>query len=279
MTLYTVEKAKDAGLRDNPRGGQLRKWYVAFRDPAGNVTTDVYWQRKPESTVEVGESFEGAIEDGDYGPRFRMATKDQGGGGSGGGGGMPPERQRAIQRQHSQEMAIRTLAYVAQHFPGAQPDGTGAIRAELQDWADFFDRDVESVSQGAPESSSSGAGQNSPGASAPPAAAPPGDADALATDGQLKYLEGNGPSRPGLFEKAGLDGTEQVRAIYWASGGLPSLTKAGASKLIEVLADDPAGGGEWLRANCPAVSDVPGNNDGLEPVGAGAIADDDDIPF
>lgn len=87
-------------------------------------------------------------------PKIKPVRQQQGGGGGGarGGGGMSPERQAAITRQHSQEMAIRAMAAAGQ-LQGANNE---AIANGLKSWADWFDADVKRAAGAA---ASSGGGQ------------------------------------------------------------------------------------------------------------------------
>lgn len=108
---------------------------------------------------EVGKEVNGDI---DYnfwkGPKFNRSSDDynKGGGGGGGGGGNspPPEfwaaKDRAITRQHSQEMALRFLAATGE-MAGADTQANQEVGTQLLNHlrriADWFDTDVNGVAQ------------------------------------------------------------------------------------------------------------------------------------
>lgn len=66
------------------------------------------------------------------------------------------------------------------------------------------------------------------------------DSGEPASDGQIDFLLGKG-KRPGLFERGQL-GTGQRHALVYFACGQDELTKAGASKLITALKEDPEKG-------------------------------------
>lgn len=121
------QEYKIAGVRSGPRewtnkaGGKMHSYRVDLADANGQITQNVERNKKPESAPpQVGDVEYGDIESGgEYGPKFKLASRPGGGGGGGGGGGRarrPDDdpkvyaaRQAAIARQHSQEMALRFL--------------------------------------------------------------------------------------------------------------------------------------------------------------------------
>lgn len=102
--------------------------------------------QKPETPEpNVGESiFADVLPPNKEGFLPRLKKKQQQGGfGGGGWGGKSPEEQRKIQRQHSQEMAIRALTLAVQLGVIAKPPENSAAYLELvQKTADWFDKDI-----------------------------------------------------------------------------------------------------------------------------------------
>jgi hypothetical protein len=159
--FYKIVAAENKGEKDNPHGGKLIKWTVALLNSRGDQLTNVYWQRKPDSDVTVGDVIQGKVERGDYGPRFKwekvpddavnpfppgpQASKPSL------SAGVPPpgptqaaaapgpldERSRRIERQHSQSVAVEyaRLMLQAGETPPKSPD-------ELRALIDWFAQDV-----------------------------------------------------------------------------------------------------------------------------------------
>lgn len=74
---WEVTRAKNAGQKDNPHGGQLDKWYIGLKNlDGGSNCDDAYWQRKSPSEVTVGDKVFGKVEDGDYGDRFYLEKEE-----------------------------------------------------------------------------------------------------------------------------------------------------------------------------------------------------------
>lgn len=74
-------------------------------------------------------------------PEYPPTAKRPSRGGFGGGRRRDPAETKAIQRQHSQEMALRALCLLAE-CGGLDSAAKDDLRAELVDWADWFDRDI-----------------------------------------------------------------------------------------------------------------------------------------
>lgn len=112
-------------VRSGPRkwqstkGGEMHSYRVDLADANGQVTQNVERNKKPTSDPpKEGDQEYGDIEHGgEYGPKFKTASRPGSGGGGGGGRAKRPDddpkvyaaRQAAIARQHSQEMALRFL--------------------------------------------------------------------------------------------------------------------------------------------------------------------------
>jgi hypothetical protein len=160
--FYEVIAARNAGNKPNPHGGELTKWYVTLRNEAGQEMSRVYWQRKVGNEVNVGDRVYGSVTKGDYGPRFKMeqvpdgvsltpptpSAGPQAGGDTGvtpnpgntppkaadGGRDFQDERQRRIERQHSQEMAIRLFAAAEPIADGRTAKTHLPVIKALTDW-------------------------------------------------------------------------------------------------------------------------------------------------
>jgi len=156
-THWEVTRAKNAGQKPNPHGGQFDKWYVGLKNlDGGDNCDDAYWQRKAPSTVEVGDKVYGKVEKGDYGWRFYVekegdAVTTSGGSKNYGGGSkewLPesqydPEKTARIGRAHAQGMAIQTLTAMGT-FESQSAD---QITGKLKEWIEFFEADVNAAAQ------------------------------------------------------------------------------------------------------------------------------------
>ena len=192
MTATYVAKAVRPGkTSENPHGGTLQAFYVDFEKLDGTIEEGVYWRRKEGNTPNVGETYEGEITQGDYGPRFKQSK--QGGFSSTTSSGSQnhsqkkwqpeaerdPERSARILRQHSQEMALRMLSLDA--VQTSREDFQFNFE-DVRKLADQFDKDVNEAGQAArsAQGSSVGAPQggdaHSPGvASGPEPTSPPAE--------------------------------------------------------------------------------------------------------
>jgi hypothetical protein len=277
---YVVTKVKFAGEKDNPHGGKLFKFYVSLHGQGtqpGSDTDfvhDVYWQRKSRELNE-GEEVYGHIEQGEYGPRFKTDQRP--------GNFQAPkyerapdnsDRSRRIERQHSQEMAIRTLALFAdeENFgEDSQREGGPPFKDLLKEWTDWFAKDLD-VDVGGGKSLESTA---HPAADVSAEEASPPQKRKLTT----------------LFNKAGLAKDAQ-RAIVLYRCRQIKATKDGASRLIQDLVDgataeallaeiaDASSKGDEVAIEASKLipSDVPWEDDGSLPP-APAEKDESDVPF
>lgn len=74
---WEVTRAKNAGQKPNPHGGQLDKWYIGLKNlDGGEDCGDAYWQRKAPSEVTVGDKVFGKVEEGEFGDRFYLEKED-----------------------------------------------------------------------------------------------------------------------------------------------------------------------------------------------------------
>lgn len=173
---WEVTRAKHAGTKPNPHGGQFDKFYVGLKNLDGGVDCeDAYWQRKAPSEVTVGDQVYGKIEEGDYGFRFYLEKDEDGrrtrSSESSTGNNKPASsggetdweaRNAEIRRQHSQGEAIEALK-----LAGYPSDGDwDLLKQGIKEWADWFDQDAIAAGQkaGATQGDSdglSGAAQSS----------------------------------------------------------------------------------------------------------------------
>ncbi len=100
-------------------------------------------ERRPEDFVpngsepkKVGDTIEG-IEDSDYGPKVKKAQRN-----GRGGGGRSPADTKAIQRQHSQEMALRREANIIAR--GHKPYDGDQLRSVIN----WFEEDIKGKNRG-----------------------------------------------------------------------------------------------------------------------------------
>lgn len=153
---WEVTRAKNAGQKSNPHGGQLDKWYVGLRNlDGGSDCEDAYWQRKSPSEVTVGDQVYGKVEEGDYGFRFYLekdedvqrprsseaSTSNNSKSATSSGETNWEVRNAEIRRQHSQEMAVRLLLGRKQGLEGVD------AKAELEASANWFDQDAIAAGQ------------------------------------------------------------------------------------------------------------------------------------
>lgn len=140
---YTIRK-----VHDNPRswqskqGGPMVSYKVDLDGPNGR--DGVEWSRREGSAMPVvGQRVEGEIEQGNYGPKLKVARPA--GTGFGGGGFRPrdPKETAAIQRQHSQEMALRFLDAVDLGEATLGKTGKQILESVVRPLIDWFQRDIE----------------------------------------------------------------------------------------------------------------------------------------
>lgn len=157
------------------------------------------------------------------GTSFPPKIKRQFSGQSGGGRGRSPEETKAIQRQHSQGMAIQFAAL----YPSLSPQGTTSDVGNYQNdlrWikelTDWFEADI-----------GSGLGGGAPGPSTPPpvALSPAVESSAIASAGR----KGATSKR---FKAAGIDPDTQRRVVHAIAGDPP--TEAGLDAVDAALANN-----------------------------------------
>ena len=108
---YTVTSVN--GSRDwDSKYGPMKSYKVNLKGPDGNVTNDVEVSQKSTTAAPTqGQVLEGAIEAGNYGPKFKKAQKPMGGGGGGPRPRDPGER-RSIERQVAFKGAVELVSAI-----------------------------------------------------------------------------------------------------------------------------------------------------------------------
>lgn len=138
MSTFTITNVHDK-VRDwsSQQGGAMKAYRIDVTGPRGEEN-GVEWSRKASSEVPtVGQTIDGDIEQGQYGPKFKAARQASG---FGGPRQRDPKETAAIQRQHSQSAAVEFLKAKIQ---------AGALEGDFPSmdnfrWlVDWFQRDIE----------------------------------------------------------------------------------------------------------------------------------------
>lgn len=211
MTAITLTEIIGEPREWAPKGNPERKfnsWRVKADD--GEIY-EINTKAGNEVKLGTGE-FDVTPGEGDFPAKLKRVH--QGGSGGFSGGGMPPERQRAIQRQHGQHMALKALELL-----GYESDGDWVNdQRTIAEWADWFDADVNRV-----------AGVEVGGSGSPSGSGAPAADLSIATQPQKAKTTL-------LLGQAGVAKDFQ-RAIVHAIAGNPP-TKAGMSRILDVLANE-----------------------------------------
>jgi len=147
MPVYTITDVS-SNVRDwsSQQGGPMKEYRVHLSS-GDEKHMNVEWSRKATSPAPTeGQQVEGTLEDrGSHGLKLKVAP-------SFGGGGFArpedPKRAARILRQHSQDMALRTIALALEHgmYPDPPKDGSDLMSAVRQ-LADWFDADAEKAAK------------------------------------------------------------------------------------------------------------------------------------
>lgn len=114
--------------------GDMKTVLLELLDSNETVHKGAEWFTNEKSKEPaVNDQVEGELSIGQYGLSFK---KPRGGGGGGGGGGRSPGETKAIQRQHSQEMALRYHDTLVR--TGARPWNLEQVH-QMTDW---FETDI-----------------------------------------------------------------------------------------------------------------------------------------
>jgi hypothetical protein len=295
---FEILAVKDGGLVDNPKGpGQLQRQYVSVKAPDGTETSDVYLRRKPENAATVGSIVFGELEKNDQG--WRLFPKQRDGAGNFKApkyereGDPQAERSRRIERQHSQDMAIRALAL----YPGGVPIPDSQRRTKIKEWTDWFAQDLDADVGGGSAGVSDEATVRSTGTAAADVSADPGNTGTGPRLGRAVLddtPEEASPAQKGkltqMFHAAGLS-RDAMKAIVLYRCRSERATKEGASQLItdltegathdQLLAEiyDAKRAGDPLATRAAALipSETPWEDDGSLP--PAEVKDDEQVPF
>lgn len=151
MPVYTVKQV-GAPIEKPDRGyGPMQEIALVLNDGQSDVTAP--WYTSAKSTVpQVGDTLEGEIEQGQYGPKFKKAKRPPPGGGPRVKSAEELEadaaRQRMIVRQHSQTTAMRWAEL--QHARGKLPDEI-AKASDLVSLIEFFYQDAMTAGASTPK--------------------------------------------------------------------------------------------------------------------------------
>jgi hypothetical protein len=123
--------------------GPMMSYYLTLVDGEGQETANVDLAQKPTSPApQPGQTLEGNIDQGSYGPKFKKAFTQSFGGG---GRGKSPEEQASIVRQHSQEMALRALEIAATFGVVDPPQSTRDFFVLVEKTTEWFVKDARKV--------------------------------------------------------------------------------------------------------------------------------------
>jgi hypothetical protein len=255
MATLTLTKVLDGPREWSPKDNPDRKfhsWTVEADDgnkfeintKAGNevkLGTDEFTVTPPKPGT-------------DFPPKLKRVQQNRNG-----GGGMSPERQAAVQRQHSQEMAIRMLDAFEPRLDGRTAK---TYLPQIKALTDWFDADVN---QASPNASQDG-GVNPPSLPAPSSSAGP-------SDKQLDFLER-------LLQEAGVDVQDRLDIKAWAKEKLTGGKEGTMSAAIDAVKSGTAdrlitAAKAWVATQ----SDIPADTRDLQPAPDTFIADDESIPF
>lgn len=148
---YTVQSVAPDPRSYDANGPKLA-YKVRFAEHADK---EVEWsQNATTQAPQPGQTVEGSIDwSGKWGPKFKRSFQQQGGGSSSSTGGSTwkpkdPGEVAAIQRQHSQEMALRFLAVNAAAVQATQGKrASEALDAVVKPLVDWFQRDITAGQQ------------------------------------------------------------------------------------------------------------------------------------
>jgi len=130
---------------NSQQGGPMKEYRVHLAE-GDQRHMNVEWSRKATSPAPTeGQQIEGTIEDrGQHGLKLKVAP-------SFGGGGFArpedPKRAARILRQHSQDMALRTLELSERAGFMALPEDAQAFFDLIKRTADWFDKDANKAAE------------------------------------------------------------------------------------------------------------------------------------
>jgi hypothetical protein len=263
--LHVGDDVREWTAKQGPAAGQTFKSYTVRAKCPDGMERNFEVSRKPDSPPPPLGAVEAEVKpsQGDFPDKLKLTPQGRGGGF---GGGMSPERQAAVQRQHSQEMAIRMLDAFEPRLDGRTAK---TYLPQIKALTDWFDADVN---QASPNASQDG-GVNPPSLPASSSSAGPSEP---ATPPQKRAMTN-------ALRKMQC-GDDLLAAIVHKAAGNPP-TKSGASGLLDVL-NEPGATLEGVceRVGVPIPSDLPAPDTRdlppmQPPVNAVVGAAGEDIPF
>lgn len=256
MPEYTVIDAKKKKDVPDAKFGAAVVYELTLDAGNGSGNIEAEWFTKAATPLpQAGERLEGELSEGKYGKDFKRSQNGSG------GFGRSPRDSRRIERQHSQEMAVRAISVGT---GGKVPENID-LRSTIRDWTDWFQADLD---VGSGSGDVLGRSTQSPDS---PAAASSAERIAI-SDKQKGFLER-------LLKEKGAD-SDQVNLItFWASENLTGGREGSASKAIDGLQKDSdatlerllLAAKKWQRTQTDIPADTAGLDEGTKDV--------DDIPW
>lgn len=207
MPQHTVEAVEvKKQLEATPDRKAATIYRLVVKSPEGQSVPCELYQLSTTPAPTIGAQLDGTIEPSsnpEYLPSFKKPKGNFGGGG--GGGDWSPERTAAVQRQHSQEMAIRFLVATGKLHPGMADQPSSEVLGRVETIAKWFDADIKEAADKAKGQASSGSNgqggapaQGSPvtPAQQPPNQPPPIDQAAVAGAAMQAAAEQGDPPPP-----------------------------------------------------------------------------------
>lgn len=140
MAVYTVTAARHRKAVEGQHG-PMQVIDLTLSD-GSEFPLEAEWFTKATTNVPVpGTTLDGDITDSPYGKKFKRAPSM----GAGGGFGPRPEdpaRARRILRQHSQDMALRTIELAVKHTIIDPPADAKDLFGLIAKTAEWFDKDA-----------------------------------------------------------------------------------------------------------------------------------------
>jgi hypothetical protein len=149
MTTFTIDDV-DQNIRDVPtQYGPMKDYRLSLMASGETTPVIASWLRKASSPAPVrGQQIEGALEDTEYGKKFRE-QRQMPIGSSGGGGksyAADPKKQAAIAMEASQKVAVDIMRLYYQQAAKA-PDSAGELVSQVKQVAAALFGQIEEVSK------------------------------------------------------------------------------------------------------------------------------------
>ena len=256
MPVYTVESARERKRKQTDFGEKI-DFGINFKEHGEEVS---WFTNATTPMPKAGDKLEGDISQSDFGPKFRKARAN-------GFGGRTPRDSGRIERQHSQEMAIRAVALIHDIDPARLE--VEKLADVITFWTDWFVADLDTGSSAATGGDRTSASPPA-GARSSSGAAPGNEA----TTAQKRAIT------RGLHRLQCSDDLVREIAAKMSTDGV--LTKPRASELLDLINQDEMTHERLLdtlgivgRSEMPE----PDMLDLVETPASKPIEDDDSIPF